>query len=144
MGARVAVRMIVLLVPAGFCCASCGSKPQALYPVEGQVFFSGKPAHGALVVFHPAHDSDARAPRPSGRVDEKGSFTLSTHTPGDGAPAGEYLVAVAWLGDQSKRNPETGEISNKLPNRYADAETSKLRATVKESSNRLEPFQLVP
>lgn len=141
MSLRAFARIVPFVLPAALCCASCSSQ-QTLYPVQGKVFFAEKPAHGAVVVFHPANDKSPRARRPSGVVDEKGSFTLGTYSPGDGAAAGEYLVAIAWLEDRSKRDPATGEVPNKLPNRYADPETSKLRVTIKEGPNDLEPFQL--
>ena len=67
--------------------AGCHRGP-ALHPVRGQVWFEGRPAEGATVVFHPAQSDDAVSLTPSATVEPNGSFALSTRLPGDGAPAG--------------------------------------------------------
>ncbi len=123
-------------------CGSCSPKPPSLHPVHGKIFFERKPAHGAVIVLHPANDPSPAAPRPSGLVGTDGSFTLGTFEPGDGAPAGDYLAAIAWFEDRAKRNPVTGEVPNKLPNRYSDPWTAKLPITIKEGPNKLQPFHL--
>src|SRR5688572_20752206 len=76
----------------------CGGKEQRkpVFPVKGSVFVAGRSATKALVIFHPLNDPDPKAPRPTGEVAADGTFTLSTHTAGDGAPAGEYAVTVTW------------------------------------------------
>src|SRR5262245_36435701 len=74
---------------------SCGGGPK-LHPVRGKVLFQGKPTDGAVVVFHPT-GADAAALKPSGTVGPDGTFSLSTHPHGDGAPAGDYVVAVTWF-----------------------------------------------
>jgi hypothetical protein len=120
---------------------SCNSSP-ALYPVRGSVFVDGKPAEGAVVVFHRVGETALNARKPSGRVGKDGTFTLTTHTSGDGAEAGEYLVAIAWLGDASRINSTTGEVPVRLSPKYADPKSSNLRATVKEGTNELPPYRL--
>src|SRR5262249_20625009 len=97
---------------------------------------------GAIVVLHPLEPPAPGSRPPSGRVETDGSFTLSTFVPGDGAPAGDYRVAIAWLADVSRADPVTGEVPRKLAPRYADPKTSDLRAQVKEGPNELPPFQL--
>ena len=121
--------------------SSCSARV-ALHPVRGKVLVAGKPAVGAIVVLHPLEPPALGLRPPSGRVEADGSFTLSTLVAGDGAPAGEYRVAIAWLGDVSKADPVTGEVPVKLAPRYADPKTSDLRAHIKEGPNELPPFQL--
>jgi hypothetical protein len=123
-------------------CSSCGPKRPRLYPVRGQVFFGEKPAEGAVVVFHPVPDPGPQAPRPSGRVGADGSFTLGTHAPGDGAPAGDYGVAITWFAAGATSGPRPQALPNRLPARYADPHTSKLRAQAREGPNELPAFQL--
>ena len=125
--------------------ASCQpNKP--FFPVQGQVFVAGKPAEGALVVFHPVESQDPRALRPSGIVKEDGSFTLKCYdpqtcpTPTDGAPAGEYLVTVNWI--PSNYAEYRNVLPDKLQGRYSDPKSSGLRATVKGEPNDLPAFQL--
>lgn len=116
--------------------ASCGDGGPKLYPVSGKVLYNGQPAEGATVVLHPA---DPKAPKPSATAGADGSFTLQTHPHGEGAPAGDYAVVITWYPPNSRgvENP-----NNKLPDRYADATRSGLKATVKAGPTELEPFQL--
>src|SRR5687768_13894441 len=82
---------------AALWCTSCGGPGgPPLYPVQGKVLVDGKPADGALVVFHPSGDAPPDALRPSAKVESDGSYKLSSRAPGDGAPAGEYLVGITW------------------------------------------------
>ena len=46
-------------------------------------------------------------------------------------------MAIVWLEDKEKANPETGEVPNKLPARYADPRTSNLKATVDDVINQV-------
>lgn len=124
----------------GLLAASCGSSRPAVYPVRGQVAFKGRPTPGAIVVFHPANNDDPKALRPNGQVKEDGSFTLSTFKPDDGAPEGEYDVAIVWTAG-AKPNAQ-GDIPNKLPEHYADPHTSGLRVKVEKGTNNLDVFQL--
>ena len=121
--------------------SSCGSAGPKLHPVRGQVLFQDKPAEGALVVFHPVR-ADAEAVPPSGIVGADGSFTLASRTPSDGAPAGEYVVAIVWFDKEIQIDANNAELKNRLPAHYGDAKTSPLRAQVKEGPNQLEPFRL--
>src|SRR5262249_10772382 len=103
-------------------------------PVQGKVFFEGTPTPGATIAFHlitdpakkPTHTADAH-------VEADGSFTLRTHTANDGAPAGDYVVTVAWpkplYNDQGKPGP------NQLPANYSKVDTTPLKATVKSGTN---------
>ncbi len=73
-----------------------------------------------------------------------GEFVVSSYEPGDGAPAGEYLVSVTWpeaVADGG--DPESGgDPGDRLGGRYANPETSGLRVTIEEGSNQLEAFAL--
>ncbi len=116
--------------------ASCGQSGPELYPVTGKVLFNGQPAEGATVVLHP---SDPAAPKPSGTAGADGSFALRTYPHGDGAPAGDYKVAVTWY-PPNARELETPK--NKLPGRYGEPARSGLTATVAAGPTHLEPFKL--
>jgi hypothetical protein len=132
---RLALGLLALLA------SSCGSGVR-LYPVRGQVFVGGQPAEGAIVVFHPLEPSESDAPKPSARVGADGAFILNTPRLGTGAPAGEYRVAIAWLGDPSQRDPRTGDLPLKLDPSFAAPESSPLRVRVEEGSNDIPAFQL--
>jgi len=129
---------IPMVLPLG-----CGQGGARLYPVQGQALVKGKPAAGAVLVFHPV--AEAGAEKPAAVVDEGGAFQVATRQPGDGAPAGEYRVTVTWLAHRDI-DPEKGDATqadvDRLGGRYADPETSPLRVTVREDTNELPPFEL--
>jgi hypothetical protein len=122
--------------------SACGSRRPALYPVHGKVFFDGRPAAGARVVFHAIRQADPNIPNPSGTVRGDGSFSLGTFAPDDGAPSGDYNVAVVWLVSPSPAASQKGDVTNRLPDRYAHPQTSQLQAEVKDRPTELEPFKL--
>ena len=112
---------------------------------------------GAQIMFKPiskAPGADSKAPSAPvsiAKTDQDGKFRLTTHagpdgTPVDGAPAGDYTVAIATSrpsdsGDIiGKKSP--GEAANLIGSRYADPKTSGIKATIKAGPNALEPFDL--
>ncbi|MFO0865039.1 MAG: hypothetical protein U0744_10370 [Gemmataceae bacterium] len=117
----------------------CSSRSAAekTYPVSGEVFYEGKPAAGAAVIFHPI-EAGKESQRARGRVEKDGTFRLSTRVANDGASAGNYIVTVEWK--KTDDHPEQG--ISLLADRYADPKTSGLTAIVKEEENRLPPFKL--
>ncbi|HYH68040.1 MAG TPA: hypothetical protein VD866_25315 [Urbifossiella sp.] len=109
--------------------------PKSVFPVRGQVFVSGRPAAGAVVVFHPEHEpAAAPGPRPQATVRADGSFVLGTHAADDGAPAGNYVVTVVWRPD--------GCDSDRLGGLYADPLPPRLTTVVLKGPNDLPPFRL--
>src|SRR5262245_20158985 len=118
--------------------SSC-SKGHQRYPVRGQFLFEGKPAPGASVVFHLV-GGDLQSPKPSGVVADDGSYSLATYPFGDGAPPGEYRVAIVWLDGDRRR--EDGTIPNKLPSRYATPASSGLDARVNDGPTEVPAFRL--
>ena len=124
----------LLLVPGILSCARAPDHPP-VYPVAGRVLYEGKPADGAVVIFH-STDGAMQASRPRGRADATGEFELTTYQSGDGAPAGTYVVTVEWK--RAEDHPEQG--TELLPPAYGDPNTSKLRATVTQGTN--EPLVL--
>src|SRR5258707_9127857 len=80
-----------LLLAVALCCASCSGA--RLNTVQGKVLYQGRPAKGALVVFHPKGNDSLTAIPPTGVAGEDGAFTLSSGRDA-GAVAGEYIVTV--------------------------------------------------
>jgi hypothetical protein len=140
---RALAALPALLALLGGSCARDGRRP--VFPVSGQVLYEGKATQGALVIFHPLNDPDPRAPRPVARVGQDGRFSPTTYAAGDGAPAGEYAVTVAWVQEVDNQNApreEQKEPRNLLPDRYSKPATSGLRVQVKAGRNDLPPFRL--
>jgi hypothetical protein len=130
-----------------FLSVGCGeSINQRTYPVTGEVRLDGKPFKGLTVVLRPVDKTNfKRQEIPQGITDENGKFSIHTYTSSDGAPAGEYKVGIALMqpvdeegGDQVKRDPNQPLI----PPKYADPETSGLKATVDKKSTVLPPIDL--
>jgi hypothetical protein len=128
---------------AALLCAACNksARPRP-FPVHGQVLFQGKPTPNAVVVFHPLDNAAAKQERPVGRVNEDGSFRLTTYGENDGAPEGDYAVTVEWRRAARAPNGEFEPGPNVLPVRYSKPATSTLRVRVTPAENELTPFQL--
>ncbi|OYW12091.1 MAG: hypothetical protein B7Z55_18590 [Planctomycetales bacterium 12-60-4] len=122
--------------------AGCGAKPEGppTFPVHGTLMVNGGPATNAQVILHPVggKDFDQRGARPTGKVGADGRFDLTTYRPGDGAPAGQYLVTVFWA-----ENPDSLEPSpDRLKGSYLDPSKSTLKVVVHEEETVLEPLML--
>jgi len=134
------VSAVVLTLLAGACSSQPTEARKPVHPVRGKVLYKGQPAKGAFVLFAPLNEpAENPDPRPRGTVAEDGSFVLGTYESEDGAPAGEYTVAITWEGGVLPDGRE--EPPDKLLGRY-NVSNSRLRATVKEGPNELPPFQL--
>lgn len=132
-----------------------GSKGPPLYTAKGIVKVDGKPAAGALVVLHPV-DKDQTI-RPGGEADDEGQFILTSVKQGDGAPAGEYKVAVHWLDLNAPPPPGANAIPSamggegesksdpvdRLQGRYSHPDTSGLKCTISDDGeNEIPTFEL--
>ena len=109
----------------------------AAVPRRGTVF-----AAKALVVFHPVNDPDPNPRCSTAEVAEDGTFTLSTYTADDGAPAGDYEVTVLWPEAASTIGGDADLGKDKLGKRYSNPKTSGLHARVQEGPNDIAPFHL--
>jgi hypothetical protein len=124
--------------------AGCGEKGMSRYPVHGSVNVDNKPAEGVMVVFCPVGGSDeVQKTRPFGFTDREGKFELTTVKKGDGAPAGDYKVIAQWPA-KSSSNSDGGRSlgGDRLQGRYMNLDKSQIKATVKQGSNDVPPFEL--
>ena len=108
------------------------SRPQPVHPVSGRVTLDGKPLRDAQISFRPE-----RGPEAFASLDGDGRYRLSTRAAGDGAVAGEHIVTLAEVTGGLALEPGEPPRLEKppadampLPERYLQAETSGLRATV--------------
>jgi len=127
--------MLVLVV-------GCSSTPtnKPVFPTHGRLMYEGKPMGKATIIFTPVNEAD-RDLQSHALTDADGYFTLSSYVNADGAPAGEYIVAINWPGPPGRKgkakppedgaDPEEDTAVDYLKNKYWPANVSKLRATVK-------------
>jgi hypothetical protein len=134
LAASVVLAAVVLALP------SCGSSRKPVYPVTGHLYLKAKPTAGATVVFHPVNSSAEDLAKPAGRVEEDGTFKLTTYTKDDGAPEGDYVVTVEW------RAPKKSALDrfqgDRLQGRYGDPKSSTLRVHVDRGTSELQPIDL--
>lgn len=128
----------------------CGEDHPKTVPVEGTVYFDGKPVSGANVSFY-----TESAPRAAyGVTNSEGQFVLSTFGNRDGAVPGDHIATVSKPGEQSAAMPvsnqppkpedltkhyvqtmnEKKKSENLLPAQYASKEKSPLKYTVVENA----------
>jgi serine/threonine-protein phosphatase CPPED1 len=114
---------------------------QTVTLVSGKVFYRGSPVPGAEIVFRPVRGAGQRqAGSATGRVEADGSFRLTTYRAFDGAVAGEHQVSLTWYPPASANGGP--RVGNRLPERYARPETSKLTATVTSGGRNEFVFEL--
>ena len=105
-------------------------------PAEGTVFFEGRPAVGARLVFHPYRTFGGEPRRAYAVADETGRFQVSTFGTGDGAVPGSYVVTVDWIppcppgGDAEKY----ADLGNVAPKRFQNIDSTPLRVRVADST----------
>jgi hypothetical protein len=158
-----------LILSAGLClllgCGGGSGHPKT-YPVSGSVKLKGKPVDNAMVTFQLESGKESAI----GSTDDKGEFKLSTFAPSDGAVPGQYRVKITKFstppapkqaltpgvitsGDLPADYAPPAESAgaaggaasgpkNLLPAKYADDQTSALRATVSESGPNRFDFDL--
>jgi hypothetical protein len=108
------------------------------HKAQGQVLWEGKPLANAFVVLHPENPELVPA---QASTDASGNFTLTTFDTGDGAPAGDYKLTVAYY----RPIKEGGSLvpgPNIIPPKYSDASRTELRVSIKEGENQLPPLTL--
>jgi hypothetical protein len=102
--------------------AGCGGGDGERVPVQGQVFYRGRPLAGGTIVFTPDPERGGSGPLAVAEVGADGHYSLRT----DGKPGavpGWHRVTVAPTAPAAEPAPA-------LPRRYTDPETSGLSREV--------------
>jgi 5-hydroxyisourate hydrolase-like protein (transthyretin family) len=125
----------VLYLAVGLCLVGCNRTQYYGHPphlVSGQLLVNGKPADNADIQLFPVEDWE-RAIIPQGSTDEEGRFILSTFSMEDGAPTGEYEVAVSWPAYRHGKRFGPDRLAGKLANH----KTSGVRVRIEDSTSEL-------
>jgi hypothetical protein len=117
-----------------------------VYPVQGKLTMNGEPLAGATLVFYRTDkppEGSAKTP-PRARTNEDGTFSVSTYSGNDGAPAGRYRVTASWKGgDEGVVTQEQRDsMPEKLPRTYQNPKITKLRAEIQEGDNDLPTWDI--
>jgi len=140
---RLSSLVLLTAAAAAVGCSQSSSDKIAVYPVNGQVLYDGKPAEGVQVFLYPtAAPMVPEVPQhPNGVTGADGRFTLTTFKEGDGAAEGGYQVILLW--PSGKVEEEEGEADSDRFQGWFDLAHSKLSANIQPSDNVLKPF-LIP
>ncbi|MBM4096771.1 MAG: hypothetical protein FJ261_08345 [Planctomycetes bacterium] len=128
----------------------CGAdRKLQVVKASGEVLVGGKPAEGALVVFHPQEKDRERDVKPFAKTDAQGKFVLNTYEEGDGATPGEYKVTIVWNkadgpAPKFSFSEEGGKSTgpDRLGGRYGNPANTSLWKTVKKGEANLFKFEL--
>jgi hypothetical protein len=113
---RIALPLVLAALLAG-----CSRPPAELAPVQGQVFYRGRPLPGGTIVFTPDPERGGHGPQAVAEITSDGRYVLSTGGK-KGAVPGWHLITIASPGDAP---------SVRLPGHYRDPDRSGQRAEVK-------------
>jgi len=125
--------LIVLLLLLTTTLCACGENEKVpTYPVHGQVTFKGVPVTRGSVIFS---SLDPHSTTALGTLDKEGRYSLTTLESEEGAPAGEYVVAVLSV-EPPASNSEISTTPPKplVPAKYLSLETSPLRESIRKGS----------
>lgn len=116
-----------------------------VFPVSGKLTVDGRPAAGAEINLYGA-TRDLQGPgtvAPYATTDEQGEFQLRSYDPGDGAPAGEFVVTVFWPeAPPPDADEEMFQPRDRLQNKFLSPETSSLTVRIPEGGCELPPIEL--
>jgi hypothetical protein len=129
--------------------AGCGSGRPQTAKVEGKVTYAGQPVTFGEITFYPRQGRSA-----TGRIQADGTYRLTTFSEGDGALLGQHTVtikAVKFPEPANQPKSMNEEIARDLkgggrqgphaqphwlvPSRYAQRDTSGLKAEVRKGPN---------
>lgn len=148
---RLLVCLVALSLPA---CSGSDIPMQKTVNVTGKVLLDGQPVGGLDVRLIPTDKTNFKMEEtPTGRTDQDGRFTLTTYNSNDGAPLGEYMVAIAYpdqIADDTADETQAaiasakakkGKDAKKFPAIYQVPQKSGLKVTVNKAGE-LTPFEL--
>lgn len=136
-------QILAVMCSLSFATAGCGkTQPwEQVVPAKGTVTFKGKPIAGVQLTLFPVNPEFPASVRPTATTSQNGEFQIGTHSATDGAPAGEYKVAVVWHPlVNNGGGPVRGD--NALPQKLANPETSDLKIVIAESETTIPNISL--
>lgn len=110
--------------------------------VSGVVTLAGQPLSKGTITFTP--DTAGSGSTATGVIGSDGSYRLGTAKAGDGAQPGRYKVTVVSLDSEATMDEKGKPIPAKsaIPEKFGNAATSGLTATIEESGPQTLDFDL--
>src|SRR5262245_17906441 len=140
---RTSVRLAAFAVFVFAIVGCTGDGQLKVYPVTGQVLYNGEPLKGVDVAFHPTDPKNTTSYPPHATTDNDGKFALTTYVKDDGAPAGEFKVAIAFaVQSADDGSDQVKKLPFQVPAKYQRKESTPITVTLKPETNTLEPFKL--
>lgn len=123
---------MLTVIALGWCsgCGQAASRSAAVYPLDGQLYYQGKPAVGALITFHPLDGEQHQQLTCEVRTD--GHFVATQSDGALGLPEGNYALTLEWPAGAADR------FAGKYSTPSSPLRTVKVESTV----NLLPPIQL--
>ena len=142
---RIPAPMLALLsvVLVAAIAGGCGPKGPTLVPAKGTITVDGKPADGAVLIFHPVGSKGSIA---SAAADASGAFAVTSNG-NPGIVTGSYKVTVTWP-DPAKKPKEItmgGTIQDApdlLEGRFVTVDKSPTTVEITASTKELAPIAL--
>jgi hypothetical protein len=133
------IAAILFLIPG---IVGCGKAGPSLVPVKGSVTVDGKPADGAVLIFHPTGGKGTIA---SAAADSNGAFSITSN----GAPGvvtGSYKVTATWPDPAKKPKVTLGASPEDAPDllegRYVSVDKSPTTVEITAATKELPPIEL--
>lgn len=103
-------RTICALLLAAGVAALTGCARTGFHSVSGVVTMGGQPVEGAIVIFHPADNTEGGGQVANGVTDSGGKFKMGTINNGDGVKPGKYKVTVFRPTEKLERQKTMSEV----------------------------------
>ena len=122
---RLAIFAVALFV------AGCRSGELPTAPISGKVLVDNQPLSTGSVYFSPVSGGKGA----TGKIQEDGTFVLTTYRDGDGAILGEHQVGISAVLPIGSQDGPPGNARPLIPMRYASPGSSKLTCKVTEEGD---------
>ncbi len=122
--------------------AGCGDG-SSMVPATGKLMVDGKPAEGAVILFHPEPSGTGKIG--AAPVKEDGSFAISTDGK-LGIPPGSYKLSLSWPDPSVKpteRQKMMGDFEpgpDLLKGKYVNKDKAKMQIEIKAGEKELAPI----
>lgn len=120
----------------------CGKAGPSLVPVKGTITVDGKPAEGAVLIFHPIGGKGSIA---SAAADANGAFLITSNGTA-GVAAGSYKVTATWPDPAKKPKVTLGSSPEDAPDllegRYVSVDKSPTTIEITAATKQLPPIEL--